>query len=402
MSGQPAPSERFDELVSRLVDDGLSPVELAELEQFLKADPRRRESLTNHLLLDTLLQEEVGAESLTALVDVVTETNPVHAEVASTWDRLPACQNSAETTSSGTKTSGKPTGWKPIPRTRRAVCWMAGAALLALVAFLVGRWDNSALANAALIVRAAVETHADPIERVYLVDVASRARVAPQLDSESPSDSATSNSASAAREVRVMTQGDRFYVEMNRGQRQWYWGRNADGGVWLTVGPRRAMVVEADELGPPLEYIANLYSLNLESLLANFLKHCSLSRANESDSTHVITVTPRSRWRGGWVKSARIEVDRETKTVRRLTIQRELPQQGPSTVTFTLVESRPADESKYRSEGHLTEPFRLLSRDSQPDSRRELLVNWFGSYAERWIKSPGTAVPTNGKNAIQN
>jgi hypothetical protein len=66
-------------------------------------------------------------------------------------------------------------------------------------------------------------------------------------------------------------------------------------------------------------------------------------------------------------------------------------------VTFTLVESRPADEAKYRPEGHLTEPFRLLTRDSQPDNRRELLSSWFGSYAQRWIKTPNAPVPTDGK-----
>lgn len=364
MSDHPVRSERFDELLSRLVDGELAPDELAELEQFLRADPQRHDAVVNQLLLDSLLQEEVGTDAVTSLVDVVTESGamPVVPGVAASSARIAPAK-------SGQSLRHSVTRW------RRAAAWISAAALLAVVAFLVGRYESTALASPATIVRAAAETHAEAIERVYLVEV---------------DRSAQSPEVAAPRDVRVMTQGDRFYVQMNRGQRQWYWGRNASGAIWLTVGPRRAIVVEQDELGVPLEYISNLYSLNLESLLDNFLKHCNLSRADESETTHVITATPRYRWRGGWVRSARIEVDRETKVVRRLMIERELPQQGSSTVTFTLVTSRPPDESKYRPEGHLTEPFRLLTRDTQPDNRRELMTNWFGPAAERWIKNSET------------
>jgi hypothetical protein len=327
------------------------------------------------LLLDSLLSEEIGAESVTALVDLVSDSGamPVVPVGSSSVEVAPV-------STTGARPRRARSGWK---------LWggLSAAALIAFVAFIVGRWENSAFAHAATIVRAAVETHATPIERVYLVEAKRSAAVPAEITS--------------VREVRVATQGDRFYVEMNRGQRQWYWGRDAAGSIWLTVGPRRAIVVEPDELGVPLQYLSDLYTLNLETLLNNFLKHCQLERSDASDATHVITATPKHRWRGGWVRRATIEIDRETKAVRRLVVERELPQQGPSTVTFTLVESRPADEAKYRPEGHLTEPFRLLTRNSQPDNRRELLVNWFGPYAERWIKSPGTAAPTDGKNAIQ-
>jgi len=56
-------------------------------------------------------------------------------------------------------------------------------------------------------------------------------------------------------------------------------------------------------------------------------------------------------------------------------------------MTFTLVESRLADESQYQAAGHLDEPYRILTRDALSDQRRELLNNWFGPLADRWIKS---------------
>lgn len=80
-------------------------------------------------------------------------------------------------------------------------------------------------------------------------------------------------------------------------------------------------------------------------------------------------------------------MERETKAVRRLVTARDIPRADTSTVTFTLVDSRVPDESRHRPEGHLTEPFRLLTRDTQPDKRRELLTNRFGPAADRWIKS---------------
>jgi hypothetical protein len=371
MSESPPSLERFEELLSQFVDGALSADEFSKLQAFLSEDAARRDRLVNLLLLDSLLAEEIGAESVTALVDLVSDSGAMPV--------VPVTTSGAKVTS---KSPARAQSRKSQPRWK-LLGWLSVAALIALLAFSMGRWENSAFANAATIVRAAAETHAAPIERVYLVEV--------ERTSELPAE------LTPAREVRVATQGDRFYVEMNRGQRQWYWGRDASGAIWLTAGPRRAIVVAQDELGVPLQYMSDLYTLNLETLLNNFLKHCRLDRSDVSESTHVITATPRYRWRGGWVRRATIEVDRETKAVRRLVIDRELPQQGPSTVTFTLVNTRPADESKYRPEGHLTEPFRLLTHDTQPDSRRELLANWFGSYAEHWIKMLSASVSRDGK-----
>jgi hypothetical protein len=371
MSSKEQSADRTRFLIAQLIDGGLSADKVAELNSLVQDDAGRLGIVIDQFLIDSLLTEEVGAESLTALVDLVSEPQP---------SAEPGIMVSpASRTASSVPSLNRL--WKPVGS-------VAAAIVLIAAAFLLGRFENSALADAGNIVRAAAETHAAPIERVYLVEVHRSAASADPRSGDVPQGTPRLSELTAPREVRVMTQGDEFYVEMNRGQRQWVWGRESEGGIWLTVGPRQAIVVEQDELGMPLEYIANLYTLNLETLLANFLKHCRLTREDEGLSTYVITVTPRYRWRGGWVRSARIEVDRETKVVRRLAIERELPQQGLSTVTFSLIDSRPADELKYRPEGHLTEPFRLLTRRTQPDNRRELMSNWFGPAADRWIKTP--------------
>ncbi len=376
-SAHPA-SERIGLLIAQLIDGQLSAEEAAELNRLVSADAEALEQVVDQLLLDSLLADELNGASLTALVDMVAD-GPV---VEGPCETLPACPPRAPA-----GFQKRMTGWKPIPRIAKRAGWVVAAAVVMLAAFLVGRWDATALADATAVVRAAMVTHAEPIERIYVVTVERSEAASPGLDSP--------------REVRVTTQGDRFWVEMNRGERGWVWGRDADGAIWLTVGPRRALVIAQDELGAPLQYISDLYSLNLESLLQNVLKHCTLTHDGTLDAAHTITATPRRRWHGGWLRTATIDVDRETKAVRRLVIEREIPQHGTSTVTFTLVDSRTADETKYRPEGHLTEPFRLLTRETQPDKRRELMMNWFGPNAERWIKGPGAAAPTDGKNASQ-
>ncbi len=353
--------ERFKTLMSQVVDGGISSAESNELQALVESNPELLEQIADQLILDSLLAEELGTDSIVALVDLVAdsqlglESNVDKPEVPV---RLPS----------------RSSGWlQQIPiRLHKPAFWFVAASVLAITAFLVGRWDTSAYANAASVVRAALATHSELIERVYVVDVQ---RNQTGIQGFTP-----------PRDVRVMTQGDRFWVEMNRGDRSWCWGRDADGATWLTLGPRRAIRIDSEEAGIPLQTISDIYSLNLETLLDNVLRHGEVRYSAISGTTHVISVKP---WRQslGWLREMTIEVDKETKAVRRLVIKRNLYQQGESTVTFTLVDSRVPDQSKYRAEGHLTEPFRVLTRDATPDKRREMLTGWLGSMADRWMKT---------------
>ena len=257
--------------------------------------------------------------------------------------------------------------------------WFVGAAATVLLAFVVGRWGQSARAEASVLVRAALATHAGPVERCYTVTV--------ERESKDRSE------FKPPRDVRLWTQGDRFWVEVDRGERRWAWGRNANGAVWTTLGPRRAVQIEPDELGRPLKYMTDLYALEFESMLQTILHRYRLERTSSTTTTHVITARPRGQ-RERWIREAVIEVDKETKAVRQLVLSRQLPERGVSVLTFTLVDARTPDESKYHPEGHLIEPFRIVASDVSVERRREFLVARFGSGAERWIESgPPTTDP---------
>jgi hypothetical protein len=140
-----------------------------------------------------------------------------------------------------------------------------------------------------------MRTHAAPIERIYVVEI--KRGESNKAKFELP------------RDVRVATQGDRFWVQM-RGYRDWAWGRNDQGAIWMTLGPRRAVVVNQDEIGIPLRYIGDLYTLNFETLLQGFLKYCRLEMSEGSADTTIIVATPRRQWSNRPLQRAIIESPR--------------------------------------------------------------------------------------------
>jgi hypothetical protein len=157
----------------------------------------------------------------------------------------------------------------------------------------------------------------------------------------------------------------------------------------MTLGPKRAVVVNPNEIGAPLRYIGDLYTLNLETLLNSFLQYCHLEMSDGPGDSTIIVATPRRQWGSRPLQRATIEVDRETKAIRKLVIEREFERLS-SVSTFTLVESRLADESLYGPEGHLTEPSRIFSSETDASRRRELITNWFGPTSEQWMQIPET------------
>ena len=354
---------RFAELMSRMLDDALSDSELEEMHALASADPSLRIQLVDHLLLDSLLAENLGQEPLTALVDLVGgSSEPLTPAV-----RLPSSiRTHSERTSSFPSSSSS-------GRSHRR--WMSGwlvvaASLLVAISFFLLQGEREAFANASQLVQAALHTHSAPIERIYVVEVKRGESTEPRF--EFPKD------------IRVATQGDRFWVQM-RGFREWAWGRNEQGAIWMALGSRLAVIVNPNEMGLPLRHIGDLCSLNLETLLQNLLKHCDLEMSDGPADSTIIVATPKTQWSKRPLRRATIEVDRETKVIRKLVVEREF-ERTSSISTFTLVDSRLADESLYGPEGHLRKPYRIFSSDTNTDRRHELISNWFGPMSDRWIQ----------------
>jgi hypothetical protein len=225
-------------------------------------------------------------------------------------------------------------------------------------------------------VRRAADALRLPVERCYLVEVR-------------PDGDGMAEEVLPTRTMRVWAAEDKFRVEMARGNLRWSWGRDADGVVWFTSNPHRGLRIAPDEQGPGLLWMAELYGLRPKTLLSQILAHCRL-REDPRPGSHyprVIHAEPRATARQGWLRSATLELDAETKGVRRLTLKRaNKADGGTTTVTFTLIDTRPVEHARYGLEGNLVEPFQIYDRDFQPERRREILARWVGPRVDAWLK----------------
>lgn len=246
------------------------------------------------------------------------------------------------------------------------------AAAVLLVVFLM----PSAEVRAEHAIREAEAALRLPVERCYLVEVR-------------PDGDGVGEDVLPTRTMRVWAAEDKFRVEMTRGNFRWSWGRDADGVVWLTSNPQRGLRIAPDEQGPGLLWMAELYGLRPETLLSQILAHCRLREDPRPGANYprVIHAEPRAAARQVWLRSATLELDAETKAVRRLTLKRaNKADGGTTTVTFTLIDTRPVEHARYGLEGNLVEPFQIYDLNIQPERRREILARWVGQHVDAWLK----------------
>ncbi len=249
----------------------------------------------------------------------------------------------------------------------------AGMAAALALAFLGGWYHGPTPASAMELVREAKRVHNLPLERGYVVDIE---RVV--------SDDAQTSLEKVPREVRVWTRGDRFWVEMHRtgNDAAFVWGRGENGSLWAVLDSHRGVRVAADQASRALALVADVYSLNVDTLLDDVLHDCVLVEGpNEADSklTRVVHAQPRSARTRLWLGEATLEIDTEARVLRRLIIDRNRFGVPFAKVTFTLAETRPADDASYRLEGRLAQPYRIFEGNIEPRVKFELLARWLGA-----------------------
>jgi hypothetical protein len=264
------------------------------------------------------------------------------------------------------------------PAARAPRRWAVGlgtGALAAVAAVLLFALLPAPEARAERAVREAEAALKLPVERCYLVEV--QREGAPADEPISP------------RTVRVWTAGDRFRVEVSRGPLRFVWGRDADGSVWFTANPSRGARIAPEEQGAGLQQACDLYGLHTETVLGEMRAHCRLREDHRASSAEprVIRAEPKLGARLVGFRTAVAELDPETSAIRKLALTRAGPA-GTATTTFTLIDTRPVDEARYKLEGHLVEPYQVFDRDTDPTRRRELLGRWLGAQSDRWLSAP--------------
>lgn len=263
---------------------------------------------------------------------------------------------------------------------------LAAAAALLVAALGLLRGHREVLAGGETVVREARRAHLMPVDRCYLVEVRRESPLASEVAPIFPQ----------VRQTRLWTRGDRFWVESARPDQRWAWGRDEADRLWIAFDPHSAVRFDADEVPDRIAVYCDLHSLNLERHLDQMLDRFDLVREDPpgDDSASTIRIHARARdsvASGPGVRSADLEVDAETRVIRRMVVRRSWNGHPLATVTYTLAETDALDPLDYQVEGHLVEPSEVFTRDHQPQRRRELLARWFGNRPGRLLK--GLAAP---------
>ncbi len=291
-------------------------------------------------------------------VDAPRMVEEIVADVEGTAERLPS--------RGATVPSGAPHRSRHLLRR-----WPYGVAAAAAI-LLASLWVlklGTAQASPAALVREARAAHALPVDRCYLIE-AEWHGAAPRRDFP----------LIAPDGVRLWTRGDRFRIESTVGKGPISWGRDKQGTIWLAVLPRVGVRFDDGEAPESLAFACEVYSLRLETLLDVLLKEFELHREPGADrrATEHISATLKPGGQSRFMRSAHLEVDSETKVVKKLVLDRVFSRGFAATVTLTLVESTVLNEASYELEGNLKAPYRIHSRGFEPERRREMLMRRLG------------------------
>jgi hypothetical protein len=260
-------------------------------------------------------------------------------------------------------------GGRPSPRW--VLLLVAAAALL--VAFLGGQDLGPGGARAGELVREARQTHALPLDRCYLV----------QIEPEPGTLLARLPILAQARETRLWTRGDRFWIESTNPVRKWAWGRDEQGSVWLALGHKQGVRFEANEVPAGLAVACDVLGLKVETLLGELSARFDLRRDDGvSDSTYRIRATPKAGARPVALRGAELEIAADSHVLRRLVLQRTRWGRPTATVTFTLLEEGTQQQSRYQLDGHLDPGAPVFSFANKPGQRRLLMNGVFGPDAD--------------------
>jgi hypothetical protein len=274
----------------------------------------------------------------------------------------------------------------PLRRRAFRLVLAAGIAAAVVFAFLGGWYLSPVHAGVRELVQETQRVHNLPLERCYLVEVQ-------RLTGNEEEQRAL---GMAPRQVRVWTRGDRFWVEMRHAgaERPLVWGRESTGALWAVLDSHRGVRIRSEQAPKWLTVIADVCSLNIDTLLGNVLGDCTLTEVDTAASpspsplTRVVVAEPRSEKTRMWLGQATLEIDTEAKVLRRVEIARNRRGAPLAKVIFTLVETRPDDGAKYQLEGHLTEPSRIYEGRIEPKVILEFVARWAGP-AQNPKENPG-------------
>jgi hypothetical protein len=172
---------------------------------------------------------------------------------------------------------------------------------------------------------------------------------------------------SAGDETLVFTRGDRFRVVTKDRGHEIAWGQDEQRNVWVVENGLLGFNFEPGEAPQLLGRQRAFLSLNVRQLVKRFLDDFDLTlekgRAAEGQAVVRVHATLKPGKNSAPISSAWIEIERKTKVIRRLELERAKPGLRPGGFSFTLVEQTALADDAYRVEGNLAEGGEVFGTD---------------------------------------
>ncbi len=353
------------QMISLALDGEADAAQLEQVRAWLRTDAAARRHYVDLMLLETLLTEELAPEGVGGMVDLLGGDGHTGHLDTSEASRLPVSPSTLQSSAQGH--SMRPQRWWPT------FGWAAAAVALSAILLSIG-YEGLREASAKSIVKETRRVHQLPLDRCYLVEVERATERSGGGDGESWM------SARSGRVDRLWTRGDRFFLESSTDTNRWAWGRNEKGTVWLAYGRRQGLTLDADEQPPWLATWCDVLTMRLDSLLGDVLADCQLTwePGDAEAGTKVVHAVRRISHRRPGLREARLEIDQETKVLRRLTLVRWVARTRQMvTVMYTLAATEAQPDERYQLSGHLERPFTVFSSTTQPERRDEILMRLF-------------------------
>ncbi len=159
---------------------------------------------------------------------------------------------------------------KPAPRSPALAArfkpagLVAGFAAAVALALLGGIHLGPIQASALDLVQEVKRVHNQELERCYVANIE---RMVSDADGEFV--------VGRSRQARLWTRGDRFWVEMQTmpDEPPIIWGRDDDGAVWTVLDDHRGVRFNGDQAPRALATLADILSLNVDTLLEDIPAH---------------------------------------------------------------------------------------------------------------------------------
>lgn len=159
------------------------------------------------------------------------------------------------------------------------------------------------------------------------------------------------------RSSKLWTRGDEFWIETTDPLgRTIAWGQTRDGKVWVAPSRAIGLVYDASDVGEPLARYCELMSLRVVTTLGELLAGYDLFRRDSGQPGEPIRIEANRRPIDGLAQrfgQVALELDPDTKAIRKAVLTRRVNGETVGTLTFTLVETAQLPDDQYTVRGHL-------------------------------------------------